>query len=243
LPAADTILSVDGLTREISKEGRSQTVVDGFTFDFQECKFYTVLGPSGAGKSSLLRLLNRLDEPTGGRVLYKGQDIRELPPPNLRCRIGYLFQTPHLFDGTVRDNIRFARSELSNEETDRLAEQCRIKPELVDRDVTHLSVGEKQRVALARLMATNPDVALLDEPTSALDPTNTDAVESLVRGLVDSCRLTVILVTHEPNQALRVGGEALLLVNGRLVEHGSAEDVIAHPRTEEARKYINRELA
>jgi len=241
LPSADIILSVEGLTREISKEGRLKAIVDRFTFEFRECKSYTVLGPSGAGKSSLLRLLNRLDEPSGGRVFYKGKDICELSPPTLRCRIGYLFQTPHLFNGTVRENIRFARAELSGEDTDRLAEQCRIKSELMDRDVTHLSVGEKQRVALARLMATDPDVALLDEPTSSLDPTNTKAVETLVKGLVQSCRLTVIMVTHDPNQALRVGGEALLMVDGRLVESGSAETIVTDPQTEEARRYKNRE--
>jgi putative ABC transport system ATP-binding protein len=166
-----------------------------------------------------------------------------MAPPSLRRRVGYLFQTPHLFAGTVRDNIEYAQSGLSPSDIAGLADQCRIKPELIDRDVTYLSIGEKQRVALARLMATGPDVALLDEPTSALDPANTEAIEALIKSLVTSCRLTVILVTHDPHQALRVGGEALLMVDGRLVQAGTASDIVEHPRTEEARRYINAEMS
>jgi len=242
LPTNDVILSAVNLSRRIANQGGAKTIIDDFTYNFDTCRSYTVLGSSGAGKSSLLRLLNRLDEPSGGQVFYKGQDIREIAPPTLRCRVGYLFQTPYLFDGTVRDNIRFARQELTDDETGELARQCKIKPDLLDQAVSNLSVGEKQRVALARLMATGPDIALLDEPTSALDPANTEAVENLISGLVKSCKLSVIMVTHDPNQALRMGGEALLLVDGRLAESGAIEQIINHPQTEDARRYVNREL-
>lgn len=243
MTAAKAILSAENLSRRVTGDGRQKTIIDQFTYGFRECESYVVLGSSGAGKSSLLRLLNRLDEPTDGRVLFEGEDICRMAPPALRRKVGYLFQTPYLFSGTVRDNIRYAKAEMSDHDVFHLADQCRIARELIDQDVTHLSLGEQQRVALARLLATDPAVALLDEPTSALDPANTEAIEGLIKNVVNTCRLTVVIVTHNPQQALRIGGEALLMVDGRLVETGPVKNVVQNPQTDLGRKYLNRELS
>ena len=113
---------------------------------------------------------------------------------------------------------------------------------LIDADTEPLSVGQKQRVALGRLLATNPEIALLDEPTSALDPSITEAIETTVRGIVARTNLTVIWVTHHPDQALRMNGETLLMVQGRLIESGPSREVINNPSTLLGKRYQSREL-
>ena len=217
-------------------------ILDGFSFSFEKGRIYTIIGPSGAGKSSLLRLLNRLDEPTDGEILFGGKNTREYGPCQLRRLIGCLFQTPYLFPKTVRDNFLYADSKLTSEAVERLAEQVQIPPAMIDRGVETLSIGEKQRVALARLLVTNPEVVLLDEPTSALDPSYTESIENLVKAIVRQMSLTVIMVTHHPEQALRIGGETILMVAGRLVESGPCERVIKDPQTEEGHLYKAKRL-
>ncbi len=235
-------LELRGLSRSVSTGKGTRAIVDDFTYSFQRGKIHCILGPSGAGKTSLLRLVNRLDEPGGGKVLFDGVDVETIPPCELRRRVGCLFQTPYLFEGTARDNIRYADAGLTDEELVSLANLAQITGELIDADGDNLSVGEKQRVALARLLATEPSVALLDEPTSALDPGHSEAIESLIRRMADEKGLTVIMVSHNPEQAIRMGGEALLMVDGKLVESGPCEEVVSRPRTALGRKYRDREL-
>lgn len=219
-----------------------KTILDSFSFSFKRGRIYTIIGPSGAGKSSLLRLLNRLDEPTDGEILFGGKNTREYSPCPLRRLIGYLFQTPYLFPKTVRDNFLYADSKLPSEVVERLAEQVQIPSSMIDRGVETLSIGEKQRVALARLLATDPEVVLLDEPTSALDPSYTESIEKLVKDIISRRTLTVIMVTHHPEQALRMGGETILMVAGRLVESGPCEKVITDPQSEAGRLYKAKQL-
>lgn len=238
----DVILVTDRLTRTVAGPDGPRAIVEDLSYTFSEGRFYTVVGPSGAGKTSLLRLLNRLDEPTGGAVYFRGRDYRSISPCALRRRIGYLFQTPYLFPGTVRDNLRYARADISDHQAFRCLRAAALPEEYLERPVDRLSLGEQQRVALARLLVLEPAVLLLDEPTSSLDPTATETIERLVRSLVTDHALTVIMVTHQPEQALRLGGETLLLVRGRLVESGPAEQVLRHPSTDEGRRYRDREL-
>jgi putative ABC transport system ATP-binding protein len=240
--ASAPVLQTVGLSRFVRDSGQVKTVIDRFSFSFKKGSIYTIIGPSGAGKSSLLRLLNRLDEPTDGEILFGGKNTGEYSPCQLRRLIGYLFQTPYLFPKTVRDNFLYADSKLSPDTLAKLTEQVQIPPSMIDRDVETLSIGEKQRVALARLLATNPEIVLLDEPTSALDPSYTESIENLVKAIVRQMTLTVIMVTHNPEQALRMGGETILIVAGRLVEFGLCEKVVTDPQTEEGRLYKAKRL-
>ncbi len=240
---AAPILQTRNLTREIAIESGRLTTVDDFTFDFERGKIYTILGPSGAGKSSLLRLLNRLDEPTSGQILLNGDDQKNISPCCLRKSIGYLFQIPHLFPETVADNVRFANAEIGSGEIDDLLALASIKPEMRDKKVDGLSVGEKQRVTLARLLATDPKVILLDEPTSALDPTFTEQIENAIRTIIAERGVTAIMVSHNPQQAVRMNGAGLLLVAGKLIEHGPVRELVENPQTEDGRKYRDRELS
>jgi putative ABC transport system ATP-binding protein len=183
-----------------------------------------------------------MDELTNGEINFCGQSIHNLDPWTLRRQIGFLFQTPHLFEGTVRDSIRYAEPELSTDMIEQFADQVRLPHDLLDAPIDHLSVGERQRVALARLLATEPKIALLDEPTSALDPANTEAIERLIRHVASEHGITIIMVSHSPQQVMRIGGEALLMTDGRLMEHGSATELINNPQTEAGRQYVNGEL-
>lgn len=238
----EILLKINELSRSLNHNGQSIDIISDFTYSFQKGKIYTILGPSGSGKSSLLRLINRLDERTGGSILFHNKNIVDFIPCELRCRIGYLFQIPYLFEGTVRDNIKYGCSNLDDEKIKSLVERTHLKPEMLDREVDNLSIGEKQRVAFARLLANNPEILLLDEPTSALDPTHTDAIENLIKEIVKDRQITALMVTHHPEQALRMSGETILMVEGRLIESGASDDVINNPRTELGKKYREKKL-
>lgn len=236
------LLSIADLSRTVSIEGQDKAIVDHVSYDFRSGEIYNIMGPSGAGKSSLLRLLNRLDEPTAGQVLFDGKDYREYSPCELRRRIGYLFQVPYMFSGEVAENIRYGNPDLSDNELTELADRVQIPKDLLNRTTDNLSIGEQQRVALARLLATNPAVILLDEPTAALDPARTRSIEGLIGTIAAQHGVTVIMVSHNPRQAVRMGGEGLLMVAGKLVESGPVRMLVETPRTEWGRRYQDKEL-
>jgi putative ABC transport system ATP-binding protein len=169
-----------------------------------------VAGPSGAGKSTLLRLLNRLADPVAGTVRYRGEDVRARDPLQLRREVGLVPQLPALLDGTVEDNLRFGPG-LCGREADvpRSLELAGLAPEFAPREAGRLSVGEQQRVMLARALALDPDVLLLDEPTSALDPEARGAVEQTLLELRERPDLSYVLVTHDHNQARRLADSVL----------------------------------
>jgi putative ABC transport system ATP-binding protein len=188
-----------------------------------------VVGPSGAGKSSFLRLLNRLDEPTGGTVRFEGVDYRKLPPRALRQRVGLVTQTPYLFPGTVADNLRYGPAQqgidLPRQAVASLLEQVGLAGRAGE-DAVHLSGGEAQRVSLARALATSPTVLLLDEPTASLDEATKSEVEKLILKVVRQNGLTCVIVSHDMAQAARVADQFLVLRNGRMEKIGSRGEVL-----------------
>jgi putative ABC transport system ATP-binding protein len=175
-----------------------------------------VLGPSGVGKSTLLRLLNRLADPDQGRVLFRGQDIRELDVLELRRRAVLVPQVPAPLPGTVADNVRFG-PQLAGREADvgRALSLAELAPDYAERDAARLSVGEQQRVMLARAVALEPEVLLLDEPTSALDPDARAGVERALLDLRERVRISTVLVTHDRAQAERLAATIVELRDGR----------------------------
>ncbi|HXB21837.1 MAG TPA: phosphate ABC transporter ATP-binding protein [Candidatus Solibacter sp.] len=195
-----------------------------------------VTGPSGSGKSSFLRLLNRLDEPTGGTVLLQGTDYREIPPRELRRKVGMVTQRAFLFPGTVADNLRFGPRQYgasaSDDQVDALLAKVGL-PGYAGRDVTNLSGGEAQRVSVARAVANSPIVLLLDEPTSALDDAAKAGIESLIRSLIRQDGLTCVLVTHDVAQASRVADRIMVIESGRVVKIGDPAEVL-HAQSDSA---------
>ena len=192
-----------------------------------------LVGPSGSGKSTLLRCLNRLAEPTAGRVRFDGRDIRSLDPRELRRRAALVMQTPVLFEGSVRGNLLRPPDTSGDFSPGRLASalvDVGLDPELLDRDAATLSGGEKQRVTIARALLGNPQALLLDEPTSALDPPNVALVAETVSRLRERYRLTIVAVTHQPDLVRRLGGGLLYLVGGAVLAYERADGTVSDSR-------------
>jgi ABC-type proline/glycine betaine transport system ATPase subunit len=190
----------------------------------------SVVGPSGSGKSTLLRLLNRLADPDSGRVVYEGTDVREHDPLALRREVSLVPQLPALVDGTVHDNVAYG-PRLAGHSFDARSclELAGLDPDFEDRDSSKLSVGEQQRVMLARALALDPRVLLLDEPTSALDQAARDAVEATLRSLRARTAISIVVVTHDLEQAQRLAEYVVRIEGGRVTAQGSADEVLAEP--------------
>ena len=170
-----------------------------------------VAGPSGAGKSTLLRLLNRLADPDAGVVRLRGEDVREREVLELRREVCLVPQLPALHEGTVAENVGYgARLAGRDAAVERALELAGLPPGFAGREAQRLSVGEQQRVMLARALALEPSVLLLDEPTSALDEAARDAVEATLLDLRERLGLSYVLVTHDLAQAQRLAGEAVV---------------------------------
>jgi ABC-type methionine transport system ATPase subunit len=223
------------------------TVIDDIELDIPYGEIIALVGPSGAGKTSLLRLLNRLDDPVSGEIFYRARRLTHYPIQALRRKVGFVFQTPVMFPGTVRDNLHVAL-ELGGEQdkdADRriaeameLAELDRI---LCDRAGDRLSGGQKQRVNIARALMTSPDVLLMDEPTSALDPETADRLMETTRRLSREQHLTVVMVTHRLSEARRTSDRTLVLERGRVVASGSTADVFGSTTDPRLRAFLDTE--
>jgi ABC-type Fe3+/spermidine/putrescine transport system ATPase subunit len=224
-PNDQPILRSEHLGRRVG----DKVLVEDVSFSLMLGEILAIVGPSGSGKSSLLRLLNRLDEPTAGTVYLEGIEYHTIPPRELRRKVGMMTQLAFLFPGTVGENIAFGPAQrgeqLPREQIEKLLADVGL-PGYVDRDVSNLSGGEAQRVSLARSLANNPVVLLLDEPTSALDDTAKSAVEALILRIVRQSQLTCVIVTHDTQQARRFADRALLLEQGRMKQIGSAQEVL-----------------
>jgi len=177
-----------------------------------------IVGPSGAGKSSLLRLLNRLGDPAEGTIRFRGSDVRTLDVLWLRRDVALVPQLPALLAGTVEDNLRYA-AELARRRVDApdVLRRSGLDESFSQREATRLSVGEQQRVMLARALSQQPSVLLLDEPTSALDPDSRETVERTISELRRDSGLSLILVTHDAAQAERLADRSLRLDGGRVL--------------------------
>jgi putative ABC transport system ATP-binding protein len=216
-------------TKNLSRAVDGKVLVDDVSVQMRPGEIVAIVGPSGAGKSSFLRLINRLDEPTSGTVLLNGNDVRAIPPRELRRHVGMVMQTAYLFPGTVATNIAFGprqRGEMMTEdEIAALLERVRL-PGYQDRDVATLSGGEAQRVSVARTLANAPEALLLDEPTSALDEAAARSIEELILGIIEERRMTCLLVTHNKAQAARIAARTMVMAGGRLRAIGPSKEML-----------------
>jgi len=207
----------------------NKILVEDATFAVESGQTLAMVGPSGSGKSSLLRLLNRLDEPTSGTVYVDGVDYRQMAPRELRRRVGMVMQRPYLFPGTVESNLQFGPRQrgaaLPYERVEELLTAVGLGG-YATRDVANLSGGEAQRVSFARTLANEPEVVLLDEPTSALAEDAKQGVEALIREVVAKRGLTCVLVTHDMAQAARLAARAVVMAGGRIIKSGLVKEVL-----------------
>jgi putative ABC transport system ATP-binding protein len=212
--------------------GRSvlgKILVADASFEVSKGETLVIVGPSGSGKSSLLRLLNRLDEPSNGSVYLDGVDYRQIEPRELRRRVGMVTQRPFLFPGTVATNLQFGPQQRGETLNEGRIEELLAGVGLAgysSRDVANLSGGEAQRVSFARTLANSPEILLLDEPTSALDDDSKHGVEVLITQIGREQGIPCVLVTHDVAQAGRLAQRVLMLEAGRITRTGTVEEVL-----------------
>ncbi|HFF2300910.1 TPA: methionine ABC transporter ATP-binding protein [Pseudomonas aeruginosa] len=228
--------------------GREIPALQPTRLNIQAGQIFGLIGHSGAGKSTLLRLINRLEEPSGGRILVEGEDVTALDAEGLRRfrqRVGMIFQHFNLLSSkTVADNIAmplrlaggFSRAEVDARVSELLArvglsDHARKYP-------AQLSGGQKQRVGIARALACRPSILLCDEATSALDPQTTASVLQLLAEINRELKLTIVLITHEMDVIRRVCDQVAVMDGGAIVEQGDVADVFLHPQHPTTRRFV-----
>jgi D-methionine transport system ATP-binding protein len=241
------MISIEGLSKIFTLDKKNITAVDDLTLNIKEGEIYGVIGYSGAGKSTFVRLLNRLEEPTAGKVIIDNQEITALNTKKLRLarqEIGMIFQHFNLlWSRTVEDNIAFPL-EIAGVSK---AERSRRVQELIDlvglngREKAYpsqLSGGQKQRVGIARALANNPKVLLCDEATSALDPETTNSILDLLVDINKKLGLTIILITHEMHVIRKICNQVAVMEQGKIVEQGQVLEVFTHPKKSVTKKFV-----
>ena len=222
------------------------------SIDIEEGKVTALIGPSGCGKSTFIRTLNRMNDVIDyvsitGSVEYDGRDIyNDYDVIELRKRIGMVFQKPNPFPMSVFDNVAYGPRLHGVKEKNRLEEivetslrQAAIWDEIKDRlhkPALGISGGQQQRLCIARTLAVNPDVVLMDEPTSALDPISTSRIEDLIDELKQ--KYTIVIVTHNMQQAGRVSDYTAFFLNGVIEEYGTTEQIFFNPKSPQTEAYI-----
>ncbi|MDH4558936.1 methionine ABC transporter ATP-binding protein [Pseudomonas sp. BN417] len=229
-------------------EGREIPALQPTELAIQSGEVFGLIGHSGAGKSTLLRLINRLEEPSGGRIVIEGEDVTALDSEGLRRfrqRVGMIFQHFNLLSSkTVADNVALPlklAGELSRTEVDRRVAELLARVGLSDHAKKYpaqLSGGQKQRVGIARALATQPKILLCDEATSALDPQTTAQVLQLLAEINRELNLTIVLITHEMDVIRRVCDRVAVMDGGVIVEQGPVADVFLHPQHPTTQRFV-----
>ena len=228
---ADPLRSVafEGVSKTYAKGARA---VDGVSLEIAGGSFVALVGASGSGKSTLLKMVNRLIEPSEGRVTIDGEPVDAEPAHLLRRRIGYVFQNvglfPHLTVGeNVAIGLKLAGTRDRGARVAELLQLVDLPEAMAARMLDALSGGQRQRVGVARALATSPRLLLMDEPFGALDPVTRDALGKAIRTLHETMGLTTILVTHDMAEALLLADRILVMEAGRVVGDASPRDLLA----------------
>ncbi|RHW32421.1 phosphate ABC transporter ATP-binding protein [Lysinibacillus yapensis] len=202
------------------------SILNNITGSFYKGKITTLVGPSGAGKSTLLKMCNNLHSPTSGEILIGSLPIESIEPSTLRKKVGIALQNAPIMKGTVFENIALPytlqQKKLSEKEAISCLENVGLNPDFLYRSAEDLSGGQKQKVSIARSLLNQPEILLLDEITSALDPTSAKEIEELILKINQQHEVTIIWITHNIEQAKRVGDYTWVLINGQLAESGNS---------------------
>ena len=236
--------------KNLHKSFGNHEVLKGVNEHIEKGEKVVVIGPSGSVKSTFLRCLNLLEEPTGGEIIFEGQNItaKDTDINLVRRRMGMVFQQFNLFPHlTVRENIKLAPVKLkvmTDEEADKRALELLARvglPDKADSYPAQLSGGQQQRIAIARALAMNPDVMLFDEPTSALDPEMVGEVLEIMKELADD-GMTMVVVTHEMGFAREVATRVLFMDGGNIVEQNEPKEFFANPQHPRLKDFLSKVL-
>jgi polar amino acid transport system ATP-binding protein len=237
--------------KDLKKSFGELEILKGINTTINKGEKVVVIGPSGSGKSTFLRCLNRLEQPTSGKIIFEGNDITDMSDKQLcaiREKMGMVFQHFHLFPHlTIKKNLTLAPVKLglkSKEEADKKAMDMLKKVGLADKADAYpnqLSGGQKQRIAIARALCMDPDVMLFDEPTSALDPEMVGEVLNLMKQLADE-GMTMVVVTHEMGFAREVASRVMFVDGGYIMEENSPEEFFSNPQNPRLKEFLSRVL-
>ena len=243
----ETLIQVQNLTKTF---GGSVHALNGVSTDIKKGEVVCVIGPSGSGKSTFLRCLNRLEDPTDGRIIFAGEDLMD-PKTDIdmhRQKMGMVFQHFNLFPHmSILKNMTIAPMKLQKRGKDEAEGQAMKLLErvgLADRAYAYpsqLSGGQKQRIAIVRALCMNPEVMLFDEPTSALDPEMVGEVLNVMRDLAKE-HMTMVVVTHEMGFAREVSDRVIFMAEGKIVEEGTPEEIFTAPKTERLQSFLSKVL-
>lgn len=229
--------------KNIKKSFDGKTILNDISLDVQDGEIISILGPSGSGKTTLLNLILGITEVDGGKIIYNGEDMTNVPMEQRGFNI--VFQDYALFPNlNAYQNITYGLKNKpgisTQEEVDDLIELLGLKEHL-DKKIEQLSGGQKQRVAIIRSLAMNPDVILFDEPTSALDPEMVGEVLSVMKELAEA-GMTMVVVTHEMGFAREVANRVMFINEGTIAEEGTPEEVFGAPKSERLQEFLSRVL-
>lgn len=222
--------------------------VDDVTISFEKGEFVCFIGTSGSGKTTTMRMLNRMIEPTSGQILIDGKDIQKEDPVQLRRGIGYVIQNiglmPHM---TIRENIVMVPKLLKwpEEERNRIAEKfidlVELPREMLDRYPSQLSGGQQQRIGVVRALAADQDLILMDEPFGALDPITRESLQDLVKELQEKMGKTIVFVTHDMDEALKLANRILIMDDGKAIQFDTPSNILKNPANEFVENLIGEE--
>lgn len=220
----------------VSKAYKEHNVIENINLEINKGELVVLIGPSGCGKTTILKMINRLIEPSDGQIIINGTDIEAQDPIELRRNIGYVIQQTGLFiHMTVRENIeiipRLAKMPVSEivDRTVKLMETVGLPEEFLDRYPNHLSGGQQQRVGVARAFAMNPDIILMDEPFSALDPLTRSQLQDELVSLQSKLHKTIVFVTHDMDEAVKIADRICILQGGRILQYDTPENILKNP--------------
>ena len=225
-----------------------QPAVEHISFKINKGEFCCLIGTSGSGKTTLMRMINRMNSVTKGQVLVNGKDVKKFNSVNLRRKIGYVIQNnglmPHM---TIRENIvlvpkllKWPKEKL-NEEAERLIKMAELPESYLDRYPAELSGGQQQRIGVVRALAANQNLILMDEPFGALDPITRESLQNLVQNLQMQLGKTIVFVTHDMDEALKLATKIVVLHDGKLIQVGSPEEILHHPANKFVESLIGEE--
>ena len=244
--AEDVILEVSHLEKSFG----SHDVLRDISYQVAKGDVVSVIGASGSGKSTMLRCVNLLETPTGGSILYHGEDITDpkINVPAYRSKVGMVFQSFNLFNNmTVLENCMVGQIKVAGRKKEEAEEKAMAYLKKVGMDAyinakpRQLSGGQKQRVAIARALAMEPEILLFDEPTSALDPEMVGEVLKVMKSLAES-GLTMLVVTHEMGFARDISDRIVFMDGGIILEDGTPDEIFNHPKNERTRAFLTRAM-
>jgi len=229
------MIRLEGITKRFGAAGKPS--VDDVTIEMPEGTTTALIGPSGCGKTTTMRMINRMIEPSAGRIFIEGQDVTGLDPVTLRRRIGYVIQQIGLFPHmTVAENIATVPRLLgwtkgrTEERIDELLTLVGLEPERFRSMMPHrLSGGQRQRVGVARALAADPPVMLMDEPFGAIDPIARERLQDEFKDILKRVRKTIVMVTHDLDEAMKMGDRVAIMRDGRLIQYATPDEILAAP--------------